>query len=384
MNVVLFCHSLLSDWNHGNAHFLRGLVCELVTRGHAVHVFEPEDAWSVQNLLAETGELPLADLRRHYPELHVTRYAATGFEPGAALDGADLVIVHEWTAPELVAQVGRLRAAPGARFKVLFHDTHHRSVTASETMSSYDLSSYDGVLAFGEAVRERYLQAGWSRRAWVFHEAADIRVFKPFADVKRTKDLCFIGNWGDDERTSELQEFLFGPAKALALSGTVHGVRYPEAGLRAVEQAGLNYGGWVANYRAPEVLARHRVTVHVPRRPYAEALPGIPTIRVFEALACGIPLVSAPWSDSEGLFREGDILFVRNGEQAKTSLRALVSDEAMRAEFAQRGRQAILARHTCAHRADALLDIARQIGARDSERLKASAERRTSEVQGWD
>ena len=45
--------------------------------------------------------------------------------------------------------------------------------------------------------------------------------------------------------------------------------------------------------------------MHVPRGPYAEALPGIPTIRVFEALACGIPLVSAPWDDCEGLFQPG-------------------------------------------------------------------------------
>ncbi|WP_410954933.1 glycosyltransferase, partial [Pseudomonas aeruginosa] len=58
---------------------------------------------------------------------------------------------------------------------------------------------------------------------------------------------------------------------------------------------------------------------------YVEQLPGIPTIRVFEALACGIPLVSAPWSDSEGLFTVGeDFLMVRSGEamtQALTDLR---------------------------------------------------------------
>ena len=52
------------------------------------------------------------------------------------------------------------------------------------------------------------------------------------------------------------------------------------------------------------------MTVHVPRRPYVEALPGIPTIRVFEALACGIPLVSAPWADSEGLFPPGRLPLV--------------------------------------------------------------------------
>ena len=52
MRVVVFCHSLVSDWNHGNAHFLRGVLSELIARGHEVRVWEPEGAWSLKNLLA--------------------------------------------------------------------------------------------------------------------------------------------------------------------------------------------------------------------------------------------------------------------------------------------------------------------------------------------
>ena len=55
MRIVLFCHSLRSDWNHGNAHFLRGIATELQARGHGVTVCEPEDAWSAMNLRAERG-----------------------------------------------------------------------------------------------------------------------------------------------------------------------------------------------------------------------------------------------------------------------------------------------------------------------------------------
>ena len=62
MNVVLFCHSLLSDWNHGNAHFLRGVVTELIERRARVDVYEPRDAWSVENLVAERARL--AELAR--------------------------------------------------------------------------------------------------------------------------------------------------------------------------------------------------------------------------------------------------------------------------------------------------------------------------------
>jgi hypothetical protein len=45
MRVVLFYHSLVSDWNHGNAHFLRGVASELIARGHEVAIYEPADGW---------------------------------------------------------------------------------------------------------------------------------------------------------------------------------------------------------------------------------------------------------------------------------------------------------------------------------------------------
>ena len=106
------------------------------------------------------------------------------------------------------------------------------------------------------------------------------------------------------------------------------------------------------------MLARHALTVHVPRRPYAEALRGIPTIRVFEALACGAPLISAPWHDDEGLFRPGeDFLVARDGAGMRRHLQALLGDPPFAAALAARGRATILARHTCAHRVDELLAI---------------------------
>jgi spore maturation protein CgeB len=116
--------------------------------------------------------------------------------------------------------------------------------------------------------------------------------------------------------------------------------------------------GWLPNYRVPEVFARHRVTVHIPRRPYVRALPGIPTIRPFEALACGIPLVSAPWRDVEGLFTPGeDYLVARDGREMAGHLRRVLADPDLAVHLAAHGRQTILDRHTCAHRVDELMTI---------------------------
>jgi spore maturation protein CgeB len=365
LRVVIFCHSLLSDWNHGNAHFLRGVVSELLARGHAVDVHEPRDAWSVANLVAERGLEALGAVRRAYPALASNRYDLATLDLDAALDGADLVLVHEWNDHDLVRRVGEHRAASGG-YRLLFHDTHHRSVTRPEEMEAYDLRNYDGVLAFGEVIRELYVRAGWARRAWTWHEAADARVFRPLAGRPREGDLVWVGNWGDDERTAELSEFLVEPVRALGLRARVHGVRYPDDARRTLAEAGIDYAGWLPNYEAPEVFARFAVTVHVPRRPYVRALPGIPTIRVFEALACGIPLVSAPWDDAEGLFTPGDdFLVARDGAEMRRHLAALLNDPDAARAMAERGRRTILSRHSCAHRVDELMTIYDEIaGAR--------------------
>jgi spore maturation protein CgeB len=105
------------------------------------------------------------------------------------------------------------------------------------------------------------------------------------------------------------------------------------------------------------------VTVHIPRRPYVEALPGIPTIRPFEALACGIPLVCSRWDDVDGLFTAGnDYLVAATGDQMRAHLSAVLRDRELASHLAQHGRRTILERHTCGHRVDELLAIAAELG----------------------
>lgn len=356
MRVAMFYQSLISDWNHGNAHFLRGVVAELRARGIAVDVYEPHDGWSVTNLVAEHGPEAIARFQRAFPGLTSTRYRLETLDLERALDGADLVLVHEWNEPELVRRIGALRRH--ADFRLLFHDTHHRAVTDRRAMEAFDLRDYDGVLAFGAVIRDLYLANGWAQQAWTWHEAADTRVFRPLPRRAREGDLVWIGNWGDEERTAELRTFLIEPVRALRLRARVYGVRYPEEARRELADAGIEYAGWLPNAEVPAAFAAFGVTVHIPRRPYVEALPGIPTIRVFEALACGIPLICSPWEDAEALFTPGaDYLVARDGAEMRRLLRDVLADEALAADLALHGRRTILARHTCAHRVDELLRI---------------------------
>jgi spore maturation protein CgeB len=364
MRVVMFYHSLRSDWNHGNAHFLRGVVTELMARGHDVVVYEPADGWSAANLAAECGTDALDAFRSAYPTPAYRTYSLDTLDLDEVLDGASLVLVHEWSAHELVARVGQHRSRR-RDYVLLFHDTHHRSVTQPAEMSHYDLRHYDGVLAYGAAVREVYQRNDWASRVFVWHEAADTRVFQPVPGVAREGDVVWIGNWGDDERTAELREFLIDPVSELGLRARVYGVRYPEQARETLRQAGIAYRGWLPNYEVPRVFAAFGATVHVPRRPYVEALPGVPTIRVFEALACGIPLICAPWDDAEHLFTPGaDYLVARDGAAMRGHLTAVLNDDALARELRRRGLEIIRARHTCAHRVDELLTIVEQVHTR--------------------
>jgi spore maturation protein CgeB len=345
------------------------MASDLIRRCQDVRIFEPENGWSLSNLVAEAGAGAVGDFLEVFPYLRSEQYLLEALDLEHELAFADLVLVHEWNDPELVRRVGVWRAHhPGAR--LLFHDTHHRSVTDPGAMGRYDLSNYDGVLAYGNAIRQIYLAQGWVKRAWTWHEAADVRIFRPLRDRSPMAeeqsdyplDLVWIGNWGDGERSADLREFLIEPVKALQLRARVFGVRYPADAVEELAAAGIEYGGWVSNYRVPEVFAQAAVTVHIPRRPYGSALPGIPTIRLFEAMACGIPLISAPWDDCEGLFNAGlDYLVARDGREMQHQLRRVLTDRKLAARLTHHGLKAIQRRHTCAHRVDQLFHIYREL-----------------------
>lgn len=369
MKIIYFTHALSSCWNHGNAHFLRGVLRELGRRGHSVIAYEPRASWSRRNLIAEHGEAALDAFHAAYPDLRYECY--DGATPVEAIVGADVVIVHEWNELQLVAAIGEARRRGGG-FTLLFHDTHHRAVSDPQSISAFKLDDYDGILAFGEALAAVYRKRGWGDRVFVWHEAADISLFRPPETDGAREGLVWIGNWGDDERSSELDEFLLTPAREAGLALHVYGVRYPDEAIANLARHGASYRGWLPNVRVPSIFAQHLATVHVPRRFYAGALRGIPTIRVFEALACGIPLVCSPWHDSEGLFRPGvDYLVARNGAEMTRRLFALKHEPSLRAALRANGLSAIRSRHTCAHRVDELLAVIARLRARQP--LEATA-----------
>ena len=363
LRIRIFAHSLVSDWNHGNAHFLRGLSRALIKLGHDVRCYEELGAWSLTNLMRHEGETAIEavdDFRRAYPELDIHFYKNDGtLNPflEEELQDVDLVLIHEWNEPWLVNRVLALKDKFG--FRALFHDTHHRAYTRPGEILRFHLHKVDGVLAFGEAIRRIYADGFGVPHVWTFHEAADSEVFVPQATTKREADVLWIGNWGDDERTAELMEFFLQPASRLKGRKVIaYGVRYPERALEQLQAAGIEYRGYLPNLKAPQVYNSCALSLHVPRRQYANGLSGIPTIRVFEALSCGVPLLCSPWSDAENLFRPGqDYICVPDGESMSAEINHLLKNDRARAQLGESGRETISKRHTCMHRAEQLVGI---------------------------
>ena len=365
MRFVFFVHSAASDWNHGNAHFLRGLMRSLAAAGHQVRSYEPDDAWSVKNLVAQHGIGPVIDAAREFPEFDMRVYNEGDPEIIDKLEvitaDADVVVVHEWNSARIVGALADVRRRR-SDLLLLFHDTHHRAWSDPASIGRFNLASFDGALVFGEVLRKIYRDRFGVERSWTFHEAADTRLFRPL-DREKRDDVVWIGNWGDGERTRELDAFWLASARQLGhLDFAAYGTRYPRQALQALRRAGVDYRGWVPSRAVPEAYAAGRTTLHIPRRAYAESLPGIPTIRVFEAMACGIPLISTPWQDVEGLFRPGDFAVAHTPDEMVEIIRRLTEDEEAAAAQAERGLATLHDRHTCDHRAEELLEIVSGLG----------------------
>src|SRR3954469_12245336 len=98
MKAGFFCNALRSCWNNGNAHFLRGVTRELVRLGHDVVVCEPRDGWSRTNALQDGGKPVLLEAASLVPGVRI--HPSDGLSDlDEILQGAGLVLVHEWNPP---------------------------------------------------------------------------------------------------------------------------------------------------------------------------------------------------------------------------------------------------------------------------------------------
>jgi spore maturation protein CgeB len=344
LRIVILGLSITSSWGNGHATTYRALVRELVRRGHDVQFLERDQPW-----YAEHRDLPRPPYGRTalYASLDELRdrFVRTVRE-------ADLVIVGSFVPDG--AAVGDWVQAEAAGVKA-FYDIDTPVTLARLARGEHDyllpsqIPGYELYLSFTGGPTLRRLERDYgSPRARVLYCSVDPELYFPQPQAL-SWDLGYMGTYSDD-RQPTVERLLLAPARELPQARfVVAGPQYP----RDIE--------WPTNveYRAHLPPAEHRAfynsqrfTLNVTRADMIRA-GWSPSVRLFEAAACGTPIISDRWSGIETLLAPGrEILLAATAQDVLSALRRFGEDE--RRALAERARKRILSEHTAAHRAQQL------------------------------
>ncbi|WP_309092616.1 glycosyltransferase [Phenylobacterium sp.] len=340
MKLVVLGLSLSSSWGNGHATTYRALLRAFAARGHEITFLERDVPWyAAHRDLAEPGFCQLA-LYRDLDELK-THWRG-------AVERADAVIVGSYV-PEGV-EVGRWAQAT-AKGVCGFYDIDTPVTLAKlaggdhEYLTPELIPGYDVYLSFtgGPTLTELERRYG-SPAARALYCSVDDEAYRPL-QVERRWDLSYLGTYSPD-RQPTLERLLIEPARrAPHLKFCVAGPQYPAdidwpANVERLEHVGP------ADH--PAFYAASRFTLNVTRADMIAA-GWSPSVRLFEAGACGAPIISDVWEGLETLFEPGrEIVLAESADQV---LAALNMDEAERDAQAAAARRRILDGHTAAHRA---------------------------------
>ena len=339
MKLVVLGLSLSSSWGNGHATTYRALLREFALRGHEVLFLERDVEWYRSN-----RDLPspnwcrlefyadLDDLKQRFEsELRESDWTIVGsYVPG----GVD---VGSWATSTATNCAFYDIDTPVTLAKIARGDFEYLS---PELIRKYDL-----YLSFSGGPTLHKLEKMGSPRARALYCSVDAENYFPLK-VSRKTDLNYLGTYSDD-RQPTLHQLLIEPAKQLSeMQFEVAGPQYPDSIL------------WPDNVKRTQHLPpkQHnafynasRWTLNVTRRDMIEA-GWSPSVRLFEAAACGTPIISDFWDGLEEIFAPGKEIWVaRNPQDAVSILRDC--DEKTRQRSGEAARKRVLAHHTAAHRA---------------------------------
>ncbi|HYD70431.1 CgeB family protein [Azospirillum sp.] len=341
LDVVVLGLSITSSWGNGHATTFRALLKGMAARGHRVLFLERDKPW-----YADNRDLPSPDycdvaLYDSLDEL-ADRYADT-------VRRADLVIVGSYVPDGVEVGDWVQRTAHGV---TAFYDIDTPVTVArlergdTEYLSAGQIPGYDLYLSFtGGPILDRLERQFGAQRARVLYCSVDPEGYYPELGPVRW-DLGYLGTYSPD-RQPTLDRLLVEPARAWERgSFIVAGPQYPD---------GI---GWPENVARVEHLppAEHRrfynaqrFTLNVTRADMVAA-GWSPSVRLFEAAACGVPIISDPWNGLETLFTPGEeILITNDGEQVMRWLRDTPGQRAR--AIGRAARRRVMASHTGVRRA---------------------------------
>jgi spore maturation protein CgeB len=245
-------------------------------------------------------------------------------------------------------------------------------------LSASDVPSFDLYLSFsGGPVLQRLEHELGARQAEPLYCSVDTRLYSPL-DMPRRWDLGYLGTHSVD-RQPVLDRLLLEPARQLPdAQFVVAGPQYPR---ELIWPANVQRREHVAPFEHREFYASQRATLNITRRDMVEAGYS-PSVRLFEAAACGVPIVSDTWPGIESFFVPGEeILLAESSEDVVRHLAEL--DDAQRAAIGGRARARVLREHTAARRAQQLESLLLRALATRRRRspLGAGSERLTVRLQ---
>jgi spore maturation protein CgeB len=344
LDIVILGLSITSSWGNGHATTYRALAKALAARGHRVRFLERDVPWYAAN-----RDMPAPA----FAETHLyTDVAELTDRHAAAIRDADLVIVGSYV-PEGIAVGDWVRAT--ARGRVAFYDIDTPVTLAAlerggaPYLSPAQVSRYDLYLSFtgGPTLRRLERELG-SPMARPLYCAFDPEGYAPEACAP-SWDLGYMGTYSAD-RQPALGKLLLEPARSLehgrfVVAGPLYpdDIRWP----RNVERV-----AHVEPARHRTFYCQQRFALNITRADMVRAGYS-PSVRLFEAAACGVPIISDEWPGLATFFRpHHEILIARCADDTLHYLTAFEEQEAIR--VGRRARQRVLAEHTADHRAEQL------------------------------
>lgn len=348
LNIVIIGLSITSSWGNGHATTYRGLVRHLAARGHNVLFLERDMPWYAANRDMSTIPFVRVELYSSLDELMI-RFQVE-------IRDADLVIVGSYV-PEGTS-VGRW-ITKFARGATAFYDIDTPVTMAKlrsgdwEYLSPDLIPCYDMYFSFtGGPVLETLERRYGARAAVALHCSVDPEFYFP-EKIEKKWELGYIGTYCRD-RQPLLDKLMIEPARSWQAGRfVVAGPLYPDP------------IDWPENIERVEHIAPrdHRgfynaqsFTLNLTRADMTRA--GFsPSVRLFEAAACGTPIISDWWEGLDAFFEIGkELLVAESPKQITDYLQRMSHDQ--RAEIGKRARRRILSGHTAAHRAAELEDYA--------------------------
>ena len=341
LDVVVLGLSITSSWGNGHATTYRALLKGMAARGHRVLFLERDKPWYADNRdmpKPDFCKVALYDSLDELAEMHA-----------AAVRRADLVIVGSYVPDGVAVAEWVQKTADGV---TAFYDIDTPVTVArlergdTEYLSAAIVPGFDLYLSFtGGPILDRLEREFGAKRARVLYCSVDPDGYFPELGPARW-DLGYLGTYSAD-RQPTLERLLIEPARHLPrASFIVAGPQYPEE------------IGWPANVQRMDHLPptghrtfynAQRFTLNVTRADMVAA-GWSPSVRLFEAAACGTPIISDPWDGLETLFKPGEeILIAAHAEQVARWLRDTPASRARAIGRASRRR--VLASHTGVRRA---------------------------------